>query len=118
MSATIRSVILSDPRSAGLSAQQIDTMVGSLTKTALAQQISSHEILWRPVAMGGDEASLSADGTCGNSPLLLCQINQTLGLPATDIAIPIWIGVIGIVALVIAAGALELHHRRNIIAAH
>jgi len=113
----VKNAILSDPRSANLSPEQINTMAYALTEKASAQSITPHDLYWRPTLahtiMVADSA-VSARNNCGKVPAFMCALNKTLGFSGADMTILILLGVLIMLILAVIAGYLELEHRGRI----
>jgi len=104
--ATIEAAIRSDPRSAGMSNEQIDALIDGLTEESVRRGVSQEDILWRPQ---GEMASSSVHVACV-IPQIFCSINHAFGFDGSDYTIPIWLGAIALMLIFLIAGLLEHHH--------
>lgn len=102
---TIRAALLTDPRTAQMSEEEIDEMVAALAEGAQEQGITPHDITWRPqppITTEGEDAPCMM-------PAFFCTLGAAFGLDGSDVTMPIVLGIVsGILLFVI--GAL-LHHR-------
>lgn len=104
--ATIRTAILSDPRTAQMTEAEINQMVSALAQGAEEQGVTSYDITWRPQEFSEET---SAQATCGPLPAFFCMLTAAFGLDGSDVAIPFMLMVTsGILLFVIGA---MLHHR-------
>lgn len=115
---TIRQAILSDPRTSGLSAAQIDAMVSVLTAEAQKQGITSHDIQWRPETQ---QATFSDTGTnaaqsCQNIPGFLCALNTAFGFDGSDPTIAIGLGLTSAVMILVIMLMFEMKRRTGVVA--
>ncbi len=108
LEATIRAVILSDPRSAEMTEVEVNAMVAALASAASEQGMSPEDIVWRPqddstfsgVEEGGGEA-------CGY-PVFLCSLNEAFGFSGDSLVIPLVLGVCSALLLFVL-GSILLH---------
>jgi hypothetical protein len=116
MNATVKSAILSDPRSQSLSSEEINVIALALTQQAQAQGMTQHDLLWRPALAHTvaplDEAAYTGND-CGKVPTVLCGVNRSLGLPGSDMTIVVMLSVLLVLILAATAGYLELQHRNK-----
>lgn len=108
LEATIRSAILSDPRTADMTEAEIDAIVAALAEEAGAEGVTSYDILWQP--QQETLATVEPVQTC-SLPQIFCTLNQALGLDGSDIAIPIGLGVTAALLLFVIGSIL--HHRHG-----
>lgn len=109
---TIRQALLGDPRTAGLSAAQIDAMVAVLAQEAQKRGISSSDIQWRP--QSGQTFSDTSVGdlqSCKNIPSFLCAFNTAFGFNGSDPTIAIGLGITSAILLLIIGLMLEMKRR-------
>lgn len=106
LSATIRAAILSDPRTAAMSEEDISAMVGRLSKEAEEQGVNSYDITWRPQEPTEASGALAAK-SCG-MPAFFCSLNSAFGLDGSDVTMPITLG-ISAALLLFVIGSM-LHH--------
>ena len=110
--AVIHAELLGDPRTAGLSQAQLNTMVELLTKQAQKQGVTAHDITWRPQsAQSGPEGqSGEVMDVCGASTFF-CVIDEAFGLVGPDTTIPFSLGAasMGLIWII----AETLHRRRH-----
>lgn len=90
LNATVRSAILSDPRSASMTSAEIDAMVEILSGQAQEQGVTAQDITWRPAEPVVETSDTSA---CGSLPAFFCQLNWAFGFDGSDLKIPIGLGV-------------------------
>lgn len=116
MSATIKNALLTDPRAQSLSPEELDAISFTLTRQAQAQGMTQHDLLWRPALAHTITANeiTGAGNTCGNVPLFICGVNQSIGLSGSDMTIVILLGVLVVLILATTAGYLELRHRNKL----
>lgn len=115
---TIRAALLSDPRTSGLSATQIDAMVEVLAEEAKKRGISSEDIQWRPVSeQTFSDTSGKEVQSCGNIPSFLCALNTAFGFNGSDPTIAIGLGVTSALLLLIIGLMLERSRRAGAAAA-
>lgn len=115
---TIRAALLSDPRTSGLSATQIDAMVEVLAEEAKKRGISSEDIQWRPVSeQTFSDTSGEEVRSCGNIPSFLCALNTAFGFNGSDPTIAIGLGVTSALLLLIIGLMLERSRRAGVAAA-
>lgn len=110
LEATIRSAILSDPRTADMTEAEIDAIVAALAEEAGAQGVTSYDILWQP--QEETLATVEPVATC-NLPEFFCTLNAALGLDGSDIAIPIGLGVTAALLLFVIGSILHHRHGRH-----
>ncbi len=107
---TIRAEILSDPRSAGLSETQIDTMVNILAQQAQEQGVTANDITWRPQQLSSpDAAPVSAPDYCGTTPGFLCAFDLAFGFAGNDPTIPFFLGMASMGLIWIVAEKLHAY---------
>jgi len=107
LSATIRTAILSDPRTAEMSEAEIEHMVAALAQSAEEQGVSSYDIAWRPQEPAMMEEVVPV--SCGSMPEFFCMLTAAFGLDGSDVAIPFALMVTSAILLFVI-GSL-LHHR-------
>ena len=110
--ATIKSELLSDPRTLGLSQAEIDAMVNILAQEAQKNGMTVHDITWRPQIM--QSAGMNAGGDvamafCAPSSIL-CKFNEAFGFVGPDTIIPFTLGSASMGLVWILA---EMLHRRS-----
>lgn len=110
LNATIRSALLSDPRTAGLSDAQVDAMVSLLTQEAQKRGVTSRDIQWRPQQNGTTESAPVGDDYCGATPAFLCAFSLAFGFAGTNPTIPFILGAASMALIWILA---EMLHRRR-----
>lgn len=105
---TIRSAILSDPRSASMTPTEVDAMVAALTRQAESVGMTAEDIVWRPV----EEQSGSAQGNAQGTPCegFLCSLNNAFGFDGSDYTIPVMLGASALMLIFIIAAILEYRH--------
>lgn len=108
---TIRQALLSDPRTASLSAVQIDAMVQILVEEAERRGISSQDINWRPQQYDTFAEGDGVASSCGNIPSFLCSLNQAFGFDGSDPTIAIGLGITSALLIVIIGLMLEMKRR-------
>lgn len=111
LQATIRGAILSDPRTAGLSQAQIDSIVSVLSQEAEKQGITVKDIQWRPQDVGQlaqDGNGVSAKSACSGG--FLCMMSEAFGFVGADTTIPFTLGAASMGLVWILA---EMIHRRR-----
>ena len=108
--ATIRSGLLSDPRTSGLSEVQIDTLVGLLADEAEKQGITSQDIQWRPQ---NAEQFVAVEGTATEEVAcaggLLCIMSEAFGFIGYDVTIPFFLGMSSMGLIWILAEMIHRH---------
>ena len=106
---TIRGMLLSDPRSDGLSGPEISAVVEILAQEATTRGITSQDIQWRPQdstqVFGANEAV--APFSCGGS--LLCIMTEAFGFIGVDTTIPFTLGAASMGLVWILAEMLHRH---------
>lgn len=116
LNSTVKSAILSDPRSQSLSSEEVNAISLALTQQAEAQGMTQHDLLWRPALAHTvaplDEAAYTGND-CGKVPTVLCGVNRSLGLPGSDMTIVVMLSVLLVLILTATAGYLELQHRNK-----
>lgn len=107
--ATIRGAIMSDPRTAGLSETQINTLVDLLAQEAQKQGVTAQDIQWRPE---GTERFVTGESTpptqCTGG--FLCLMSEAFGFIGPDTTIPFTLGAASMGLVWILA---EMIHRRR-----
>ena len=111
---TIRAALLTDPRTASLSAPQIDAMVQVLVQEAEKRGVSAHDINWRPQNQNTFVAYAAAVETCGSIPSILCAFNSAFGLDGSDPTIPIGLGITSAIMILIIALMQEMKRRQGL----
>lgn len=108
---TIRAALLSDPRTSGLSAGEIDAIVAVLVGEAQKRGVTSEDIRWRPQS----ESSFSDTGeraqSCGNIPRFLCALNHAFGFDGSDPTIAIGLGITSAIMILLIALKQEMARR-------
>ena len=109
--ATIRGMILSDPRASSLSQEQIDTVVSILAQEAQAQGMTSQDIQWRPQS----SEQFTANGGAVATPIecrggFLCTMAEAFGFIGVDATIPFTLGAASMALVWLLA---EMIHRRR-----
>lgn len=116
LNSTVKSAILSDPRSQSLSSEEVNAIAYALTQQAEAQGMTQHDLLWRPALAHTvaplDEVAYTGN-ECGKVPTVLCGVNRSLGLPGSDMTIVVMLSVLLVLILAATAGYLELQHRNK-----
>lgn len=102
---SIRTALLRDPRTASLTASQVDAMVQLLAGEATARGITAQDVDWRPrtteTAFVSTEEGISS---CGSLPRVLCTLNTAFGFSGSDPTIAVGLGITsGILVLLIGA---------------
>lgn len=105
---SIRAALLSDPRTASLSAAEIDLMVDVLSEEAGKQGITQSAIEWRPYT---EASPAGASSACGSIPAFLCALNTAFGFDGSDPTIAIGLGITSALLIVIIATMLEMKRR-------
>jgi hypothetical protein len=115
LSATIRTAITSDPRSAHMSKKQIDSMVLALSKQAAKQGVTSHDIAWRPseVPSINSSATFGTPDTCGGLPQFLCTTENAFGITGGNTWILVGLGLLAGLLIIFIAEMLVMHHRKT-----
>jgi len=108
LSGTIRAALLADPRSQGLSAEQLNGLVESLTTEAENEGITAKDIVWRPEAPEPEVAQETTQ-TCGNLPTFLCMLNESLGFSSGNLAIPILLFLASAALLFVLGLMVKMH---------
>ncbi len=109
---SIRSALLSDPRTASLSAAEIDLMVDTLSEEALKQGITPGAIEWRPYTESPRAEALA----CGALPDFLCALNTAFGFDGSDPTIAIGLGITSAILIVVIGLMLEMKRRAAVAA--
>ena len=113
LSATIRAAILSDPRSQGMSQEQLNALVQALTKQAQAQGVSSHDITWRPQVDGFNaQNSMMATEDCGSVPEFACHFNEMIGFSGSNWYVSMFL-LLGLMTLILILAMMIEHSRRK-----
>ena len=112
LQATIRAMLLSDPRTSSMAAAQIDAMVIALSGQAQKEGITSEDIQWRPEGSAVSAAGSQAVpvGSCGSMPAILCSLNVAFGFAGDALLIPILLGLTSGLLILILGVMLERHH--------
>ncbi len=100
---SVRAALLRDPRTASLTASQVDAMVQLIAGEATERGITARDIEWRPRQ---EPSFVATDGgtSCGNIPRVLCMLNTAFGFSGSDPTIAVGLGVTsGVLVLVIGA---------------
>lgn len=110
--ATIRAELLSDPRTSGLSAVQLNAMVDLLSQQAQKQGMSAHDITWRPqnnetFGSGGGTPGTSND--CNGIPSIACILDEAFGFLGPDATIPFSLGMASMGLIWILAEMIHRH---------
>lgn len=113
--ATIRSQLLSDPRTASLSEAQLSAMVDLLTSQAEERGMTSEDLQWHPERGPQPAAQSAVIDYCAGSPRFLCLFSMAWGFvgPDTLIAYILGISSMGLVWIL----AEMIHRRRHPLAA-
>jgi hypothetical protein len=117
LSGTIRSALLSDPRTHNLTQAQLDQLVASLTKQAQSKGITVEQMLWRPkpnqVFVPPQATDTVVDPyACGAFPRVLCAWSAAFGFTDPTAAIPVALGVITLIVILALIILIE-HHRHQ-----
>ena len=107
--ATIRAQLLSDPRTAGLSEEKLDSMVNLLAEEAQKQGVTASDITWRPVSPES-YATPAAVGPCGRMPAPLCALNRAFGFDGSDSKIPVGLGIASAILLLLIGLTFEMKY--------
>lgn len=113
LEASIRAELLKDPRSAEMSAADLDALVAILAREAGAEGISSEDIEWRAeeatptMVVVGETAPASV---CDGFPAFFCTVHDAFGFDGSNFIIPL--------GLLITSGLLwfllyELRHHHR-----
>lgn len=113
LEATIRAALLKDPRSAEMSAADVDAMVALLAQGASEEGVSSSDIEWRAeeamptMIVEGESAPAPV---CDGFPVFFCTVHDAFGFDGSNFIIPL--------GLLISSGLLwfllyELRHRHR-----
>ena len=114
LEASIRAELLKDPRSAEMSAADLDALVSILAREAGAEGVSSEDIEWRAekampeIVIQGESAPAPV---CDGFPAFFCTVHDAFGFDGSNFIIPM--------GLLITSGLLwfllyELrHHHRT-----
>lgn len=113
LQATIRAALAGDPRTAGMTQVQIDSMVAALTQEAQQQGMTPQDVTWRPVVDSPTAQELDA---CGSMPAFFCLLNTSFGLAGPDYVIPFLLGLTSLILIFIIAMLLERHHHAHMLA--
>lgn len=101
---SIRAALLRDPRTASLTASQVDAMVQVLAGEAATRGITAQDIDWRPSTAESTFTTTTGETTCGTIPRVLCTLNTAFGFSGSDPTIAIGLGITsGILVLIIGA---------------
>lgn len=111
---TVREALLSDPRTAQLTAEQFDALVELLSSGAIEEGVTSHDILWQPTTFDTAPAAGTDASSC-IYPRFMCSLSTALGLDGSAPLVPIALGALSAILLVIIGYMIE-HHRRHKIA--
>ncbi len=112
--ATIRSAILSDPRTSGFSSEQIQAIVEIITAEAQKDALTPGDITWHPQ----DADTLAAQDSIQSGVVSIecersdvpCLFNDAFGLIGSDTTIPFTLGASSMALIWIFA---EMIHRRR-----
>lgn len=115
LSATIRTAIMSDPRSSHMSQAQIDSMVAALSKQAAKQGVTSHDIAWRPsqAPSVNTSATFGAPDECNGLPQFLCTTENAFGITGGNTWILVGLGLLAGLLIIFIAEMLVMHHRKT-----
>ena len=111
---TIRAELLSDPRTSGLTEEQLSTMVTILAAEAQKRGITASDITWRPAneeSFASAAQASDSSSECGNIPSFLCSFNRAFGFAGSDPTIPFVLG--GSAMLLILLIGLIIHYERH-----
>lgn len=87
--ATIQAAITADPRSHSMTEAQISAMVNALTEQANKQNLTAHDIAWRPEVLGPEQLIPVQQSVCWGFPGFFCTLDQAFGFYGNDPTIPI-----------------------------
>lgn len=104
----IRAQLLSDPRTASLSSDQLDAMVSLLAQQAQKQGITAQDITWRPQAPAPASAPRAPAESCAGN--FTCVMDEAFGFIGPDTTIPFALGAASMGLIWITA---EMLHRRK-----
>jgi len=112
LQATIRAMLLSDPRTSSMTSAQIDAMVVALSGQAQKEGITSEDIEWRPEAsaLSATDSETTPSSVCGSMPAFLCAINVAFGFAGDALLIPLILGLTSGLLILILGIMLERHH--------
>lgn len=108
--AVIRTMLLSDPRTASLSREQIEAIVQKLDVLAAQDGVSAADIVWRPEQDYAYSVPDTAQDTCAAHDAL-CRVNAAFGFTGRDLTIPLWLALSSAALLIIIAAMIDLHYR-------
>lgn len=109
--ASIRAQLLSDPRTAALSASDLDTMVAILAQEANARGITAQDLEWHPEVRGSQsQGGAPISDTCAGTPKILCAFDEAFGFVGPNTLIAYILGVSSMGLIWVLA---EMIHRRK-----
>lgn len=107
----IRQALLTDPRTAALSAAQIDAMVLILAGEAQKRGLSARDIEWHPQTYGASAEGDASAQSCGSIPGFLCALNTAFGFEGSDPTIAMGLGITSALLILIIGLMLEMKRR-------
>ena len=110
--ATIKAGIMADPRSQGLSQEQVQAMVNALSAEAIRQGITAQQLTERPVV---PDATAVAN-ECLGTPSYLCSINKALGFAGKDHTIPVALFIVAALFVLVFSLMREMGHPHAVLA--
>lgn len=109
LQASIRDALLTDPRTAGMSEEQLSMMVHVLADAAAEEGLTPEEILWRPADPAALDAQVDEGTSCG-LPGVWCVFSSAYGLDGTNDLLPLSLGAASMLMILLIAMHRE-HHR-------
>ncbi len=104
MHATVRAAIMQDPRTQGMSQEQIDAMVNLLADHAQQQGVTPQDITWRPA-----DTSATPVAACAGLPQFFCTFSEAFGFSGPYFFIALALGASA--AFLLFVIGMILHHR-------
>ncbi len=111
LSDTIRGALLSDPRTASFTPDQLDAMTEILAGAARERGLTVADITWRPQAefASSQGAQVPPAMQCDSMPAFFCAMTDAFGLTGPDYIIAIWLGASSLLLMFIFAMVIERH---------
>jgi hypothetical protein len=106
LQSTIRTAVMSDPRTASLPQAQIEAMIAALSQSAQREGLTPQDITWRPTG----EVPVAPTNFCAPYPRYLCVMSASFGFIGSDYILPLWLAVLSLLFLL--TNALRMHHDR------
>jgi hypothetical protein len=106
--AAIRAAITTDPRSAGMSQAQLDSIVNALSAQAAKRGVTAGDITWRPYSADSVTSVPPQTPSCWGFPGVFCTLNAAYGFSSNDLWMPLVLFAAAAAFFVIVA--LMRHH--------